>query len=104
MSKPTGMIIVGTKPPRPHFVADQLRVEIWSGPNGDKVPVMRMRNEQCGTIAVLTHEELVNHRNAVDSILQTLESGAAVAAKGLLDGIIAKAKNQPKPEEGTSDE
>lgn len=101
MSKPTGLIIVGTKPPRPHLVADQLRVEIWSGPDGAKIPVMRMRNEQCGTIAVLTHEELTNHRNAVDVILQTLESGAAVAAKGLLDGILAKSKTQPK--EGNSD-
>lgn len=100
MQKLSGIVIVGTKPPRPHFVADQFRVEIWSGPNDAKLPVLRMRNEQCGTIAVLSHDELTNIRNQIDEVLTSLESGAATEAKGFLDGIIAKAKNS-KPEEGT---
>lgn len=99
------MLIVGSKPARPHFVSDQLRVEVWGGPNGEKLPVMRLRNEQCGSIAIMSHDELVAHRDACNAILDSLESGAAAQAKGFLDEIVAKAKSQPKKsEEGESND
>ncbi len=98
-----GIIIVGTNPPRPHFLSDHLRVEVWSGPGGSKVPVIRLRNEQCGSIAVLNHEELTNVRNQIEKVLAILESGAAVEAKGALDGIVASFKAKPKKEDGSDD-
>lgn len=101
MGKPTPVVFVGTKPTRPHFLCDEVRFEHWGRPDGSTVPVLRMRNEQFGCMSTFSHESLSALHAAIGDALAKMEAGAAVQAKGVLDDIIAKAKNNPKPEEGT---
>jgi hypothetical protein len=95
MPKQTPVVFVGTKPTRPHFLCDEVRFEHWSGPNGP-TPVLRMRNDQFGCMTTFSHESLSALHAAVGEALEKMESGAAVEAKGALDGIVEAFKKQPK--------
>lgn len=100
----TPVVFVGTKPTRPHFVCDNLRFEHWSGPNGP-VPVLRMRNDEFGCMTMLSHENLSKLHEQIGKALEQMENGAAVEAKGALDGILKSfdpSKFTPDQKEGDS--
>ena len=91
MAKP--FIVVGSKPPRPHYFASHLRLEVFNGH-----PAIRLRDEDGGLIHVMSCEQLRSTGEAMLQVAEKMEQGAGAQATDLLNKLIGELPKKGAPD------